>query len=657
MAKRKKSKIEEMIVVVPLADVTDSEMESTESVLNSVDYWNAHDRDGRTMDVLLDAQRCYWNMATWRQRRERAKNFTYDNQYRDIVEVDGKKMSEEQYILEGGLVPLSNNLIRRLVNNVVGTYLGQDKEPTCSSRDKNEQVYAETDSTLLQYNRQLNKAGLLYSEALQEALFSAFVAMKHTYGYNESKHIIDCWQYKCDMSRFVMDSDARDVRGWDVRLIGELHDLTLQEVCATFASNPIQVAEIQKEYKYTTDREYLRHTCNRFGESDLRNFDFLSAAEAGRCRVIEIWNKETRQMARFWDKAKGEIFICKVTDIPVLVDNVNQRRMFEAERAGLDPQKIALIVPAVDNTTDGNGWFIENYWYYRFVTPSGKVLKEGETPYAHGEHPYTFFAYPFIDGELHSFVDTVIDQQKFVNSLITMQRWIMKNSAKGVLLAPESAFEGHDINEVAEQWSRFDGLILYRAKAGVPMPTQISANSTNIGIHELLATEMKLFEDISGVNGALQGKAGYSSTSGALYAQQVQNGTTSLLDILMSYSEFVVDGAYKTLKNILQFYPDEKVLEIVGEEAQRKGFSIDRWRNVETDISIVESQSTPAYRMVAENFLVDLAKMGVLNGEQYLELSGMPFAEKARNKVQADQAAMQQQMMAQQQGQGQMQGA
>ena len=44
-----------------------------------------------------------------------------------------------------------------------------------------------------------------------------------------------------------------------------------------------------------------------------------------------------------------------------------------------------------------------------------------------------FKAYPFIDGEIHSFVADVIDQQRYTNRLITLNDWVIRASAKGVL--------------------------------------------------------------------------------------------------------------------------------------------------------------------------------------------------------------------------------
>ena len=78
-------------------------------------------------------------------------------------------------------------------------------------------------------------------------------------------------------------------------------------------------------------------------------------------------------------------------------------------------------------------------WHYHFITPDGQVIREGASPYSHGGHPYVFKAYPFIDGEIHSFVSDIIDQQKVTNRLISMYDWILRASAKGVLLFPEES--------------------------------------------------------------------------------------------------------------------------------------------------------------------------------------------------------------------------
>ncbi len=45
----------------------------------------------------------------------------------------------------------------------------------------------------------------------------------------------------------------------------------------------------------------------------------------------------------------------------------------------------------------------------------------------------------------------MIDQQRYANRLITLYDWVMRASAKGVLLLPEGSVEPENLREVADQ--------------------------------------------------------------------------------------------------------------------------------------------------------------------------------------------------------------
>ena len=306
-------------------------------------------------------------------------------------------------------------------------------------------------------------------------------------------------------------------------------------------------------------------------------------------------------------------------------------------------------MPAEDVALVEAKWFIDNYWYYYYLTPFGDILDEGETPYAHKSHPYVFKAYPFIDGEIHSFVGDLIDQQRYVNRLITMYDWIMRSSSKGVLLVPEEAVGNMSLEEIADEWSRFNGVIAIKTKNGVPLPQQVASNATNIGISELLQLQLKFFEDISGVHGALQGKQGNSGVSGALYAQQTQNATMSLLDLLDTYSNFVVEGAYKDVRNMQQFYDDRKLVTVSGRSSNRVVYDPETMGDVQFDLSITESTATPVYRQLANDFILEIWRAGQINLEQMLEFVDFPGSEELLQNVRTVREQMeQQQAMAQQ---------
>ena len=76
----------------------------------------------RAFELLMEAQH-YWNqMEEFRKERQRNKRYTYGKQWDDKIVVDGKTMTEEEYIKSQGNVPLKNNLIRRRVKSVLGVY-------------------------------------------------------------------------------------------------------------------------------------------------------------------------------------------------------------------------------------------------------------------------------------------------------------------------------------------------------------------------------------------------------------------------------------------------------------------------------------------------------------------------------------------------------
>ena len=239
-------------------------------------------------------------------------------------------------------------------------------------------------------------------------------------------------------------------------------------------------------------------------------------------------------------------------------------------------------------------------WRYRFFSPLGDLLDEGETPYWHGEHPYVFKLYPLIDGEVHAFVEDVIDQQRYINRLITMIDFIMGSSAKGVLLFPEDQIpDGMTIEDIADEWTKYNGIILFRPRPGSPMPQQIAVNATQVGAYEMLSLQMRLFEDISGVHGAIQGKAAQSGTPASLYAQQIQYSSTNLLDLFESFKTFREDRDIKIMKTIQQFYSDNRYLNLAGNNYGKEisTYTPEEVRNTEFDLSIAETLSTPALRM------------------------------------------------------------
>lgn len=589
--------------------------------------------DHRAFKLLYEAQTYWMSMDTFRRDRERNKNYTYGKQWEDWICIEGKRMKEEDYIRKQGNVPLKNNLIRRMVQAVLGVYRSQSKEPTCTARDRDEQKYGETMSTVLQCNMQLNRMTGINARCMEEFLISGFVVQRKWYGWRENK--LDCWTDYVQPNNFFIDNNMRDFRGWDCSCVGEIHDISFNDLCTRFAHSPADYNKLAEKYKFAQERSYLLTPYNEFGYPADGYDDFLIPRDNTRCRVIEVWKKESKPRYRCHDVNNGDVFKVDIEDFEELVWAENQKRLAEAAEIGMPQEEVPLIKYE---------WFMDSYWYYYMLTPFGDILEEGETPYEHKSHPYVFKAYPFIDGEIHSFVSNVIDQQRYTNRLITMYDWIMRASAKGVLLFPEECLpKGMSMEDVADEWARFNGVIMIRQpKTGTALPQQIANNCTQIGISELLNMQLKFFEDISGVNGALQGKPGYSGMSASLYNQQAQNATTSLLDLLDTFSEFIRDGAYKDVKNIQQFYDTPRVFNISGKGASIVEYDPKKIRDVEFDLSIVESTSTPQYRAIANDMLMQLWQAKAISVEQLLEHGDFPFADNLLQSIKSQREQLEQ---------------
>ena len=592
--------------------------------------------DRRAFDLLLEAQQHWSNMSDFRHERERNKKYAYGKQWDDIIVVNGKSMTEEEYIKSQGNIPLKNNLIRRLVKSVLGVYRSQAKEPTCTARDRDEQKLGETMSTILQCNMQLNRMSGMHARTMEEFMIGGLAVHKKWYGWRNDK--CDCWTDYIQPNNFFIDSNMRDFRGWDVSFLGEVHDVSIDVICQEFADSPEEYKRLRDIYSYANNRRYYTNWCEKFGKSSLKNIDFLFCSNPNMCRVIEVWRKESKPRYYCHDYNNGDYYKIDEEDYQEMVVAVNNDRIRRGLEAGMPREEIPLIEAE---------WRIDSYWYFYYLTPFGHILREGETPYEHKSHPYVFKAYPFIDGEIHSFVNDVIDQQRYTNRLITMYDWIMRASAKGVLLFPEDCIpDGMSIEDIADEWGRFNGVIMIKTrKTGVPLPQQIANNSTNIGITELLNLQLKFFEDISGVNSALQGKPGFSGESAAHFNQQTQNATMSLLDLLESYSDFVIDGAFKDVKNIQQFYDTKRVFNIAGKSGVQIEYDPKKIRDVEFDLSIVESTATPAYRQMANEFLLEIWRSGQISLQHLLQHGDFPFADELLQSLQSQQESLEQGQM------------
>lgn len=610
------------------------------------DTVKAQRRWGEDLDLLMEARACWDSLYTLRKNRERCIKYTYGDQWGDEIMNDNSQMcgcTEREVIEERGDVPLTNNLIRKLVRTVVGVMRNQNKIPACTANDRDEQTLGDMMSTALSVNWKNNYKKELDARCFEDYLIGGVGVQKETYGWNAERQKEDCWSWWPNVNHMFWNPDATDFRGWDLGLIGEIHDWEFSKVCALFAKKDGDVQRLREIYKVCRDKaelsNYWEHTTDREQHHKLKNIDFLTPYNLELCRVIEVWRREAKERYHVWDKQNGTLTKCEINE-RAYYDQINMQRVAEALMRGIPEEEVAKIELVR---------FVDQYWYYRFMTPTGDILEEGETPYEHQSHPYTLKLYPLVNGEVHSFVGDVIDQQRYVNRLISLNDKLIRSSAKGVLMYPISLLpDDMTPEQLQEKWRDPDSVIFFddlKNRTSGAKPEQVANKLTNIGISELLQLEMGLMEEITGVNGALQGKPGFAGQSATLYAQQTQNSSTSILDLLESYDDLILRGAEKKVKNIQQYYDNKRTMAIVGRGAQIT-YDPELCGDVDFDLNINEVADTPAMRMQNNDILMQMFQLGAINITQLLENGNWPFTDKLLESIKADQQAM----MMQQQG-------
>lgn len=613
-------------------------------MFDTVDERKKRNAIGQDMTTLGEARAAWDSLSVFRREAARNLRFTYGDQWLDKIRVGKTVSTERAYIESKGKRPQQFNRIAAYVQAIIGQYVQSPTEPVCSARARENQSLSDDLTTTIQYAYQRNVLSDVDKNTLRMFAITGIACHRTTFGWDDTEDISDVNVSDVNYNRIFFDRFGEDVRHSDLSLIGEIHDMSLNDVVSIFGNTPERMQRVREIYGYIhsdSGQTSLRNLDGRkFGD-----IDFLSCDEPNRARVIEVWKREAKTRYRCYDKLKGEEFHVEVSDIEA-VDAVNEERKKQAVEAGASPDLAKLIeygAPSVDR-----------FWYYRYLSPLGHVLAEGETPYEHRSHPYSLKVFPFANGEVHSAVSLVIDPQKYINRIMTMQDFIQDSAAKGTLLVPDHSISDiMPLNEMREQWSDPNGVVVYKYNVTGGKPEQVIHHATSSGALEMFGVTNKLFDDIGGVSGALQGQSTKSGTPASLYAQQAQNSATLLTDLITAFQSFREARDKKILRLQLQFYDEPRYLNIVGDASSRSFlFDPEKYKGIQFDLVISSSNATPIARAMQNEFLLRLLEMGQVDAKTILEVGAFPFGDKLLQIIKSNEEEMaQRQMKAQQEPQ------
>lgn len=418
-------------------------------------------------EIIRQAYEAWNSAADMRARRQRCKRYTYGDQWSDLVkDSKGRLRRESEIVAESGKIPLINNLIRQLVKTVVGRYRTMAAEdgvyelPSIGNL-ATENALAELDSRLLE-------EFLISGTAIQR------ISDEERFGRR------GVWVDNVDFRRFFVNTFF-DPRGWDINLVGMLHDMSFPELASRFCNGSSRRAAALRELYSSGSTAAFAPDALGLPGADI---EFFRSHKAGMCRVIEVWTLDAGSL------------------------------------------------------TDGDDVAFRFRWHCRWLAPDGTLLSEYDSPFGHGSHPFAIKFYPLTDGEVHSFVEDVIDQQRSINRMVVLIDKIMATSAKGVLLFPQKQLlKDFSWQEVCRRWAQSDGVIPISGN-GEYLPQQVITNAGNSGAYQLLELQLKLFEETAGVGDALTGRSSGGTRGAELFEAQVKNATIALADIFDTFASF-----------------------------------------------------------------------------------------------------------------------
>ena len=496
-------------------------------------------------------------------------------------------------------------------------------------------------SIAMEYAQSLNEITELDAASLMVLECGGYIAQRIEFGYNEYKHMNDAWVYNVDPSRLFFNTNIEDQRGWDITCIGEIFDMDFEQVVAAFAKSKKDREWL--ESIYGTDDHPRRSFVDGVQGYNQKNADFYTPAEVDLCRVILGWKLESRDAYFYHDTLDGSWGFVGLNEVNKL-KYINQKRISEALETGVEEEDILLIEYEFK---------VERYWYYRYLSPWGDVLQEGRSPYWHGQHNYVFHAYPIIHGKIFNFIEDFIDQQRSINRTMTLIDFIRSSSAKGLVVVDEDAFDSMSREEIIDEYVRYNGVLFCRLKPGKDIRsviTQLNGSGAIQGDYELLSLQLKLINDIAGVNSAMQGKDPSSGTAASLYAQQTENASMNLKGLFDSFKAFRKRRDLKLMQTIQQYYDSPRYIELGGKDysEESKYYDPEKVQGAQLDLELTEGTNTPTFQMLENEFLMKLFEMQAINVKTLLENSSLPFASKILESIKrAEQEMAENQNMAQ----------
>lgn len=592
--------------------------------------------DKTNLQLLTRAENAWQALYDLRKRRERNINYCFIDQWSDwVYDEKGKLVRESSRIAKRtGGVALQNNHLIKIVHSLSGLYSKQSTEPVCFARSPNCDEKADVMTNALQANWQNNMMPDILVSEMEEMLYGGMSVVLEE--WTTINGVEDAYTFVIEPSHFYFESAGIDPLHRDVELIGHFEDYSLGALAARFARSKYDYKQL--EYIYAPYIARQQSILPNGQQTDKLKDPYWDVSDRDMCRVYHVWTKEHKLRYRCKDIMDFDqpLYRIEPEQLP-LVTAENEARLAQAEAAGMAREDVPLIEysPVFDT-----------YWHYQALAPGGLILEEYDSPYEHGSYPYTFKIYEYINGDVIPYMSPVIDQQRYINRLVTLFDIVIQASAKGITMIPKSCVPNNMSEaEFARSIRETGNFIFYDDKDGRSMnkPEVVVSNTNMTGITDMLQLQLGFIPDITSVSEALQGKTAKSGTSASRYALESQNSTTSVSALLLKFGSFEQQVAEKKMQVIHQYYREGNI-SVMRSNGMSEVIKYDpvEVQDVKFGVRILMSPENPVFRMAMNDLVSQMWQAGAVDAAQMLQMSYLPASSTVRKQLEQAMAAMQQ---------------
>lgn len=205
------------------------------------------------------------------------------------------------------------------------------------------------------------------------------------------------------------------------------------------------------------------------------------------------------------------------------------------------------------------------------IRAGGKILRDESNPYFDLQFPCEMMSWGMAIE--HPWGKSEVEEVMHINTVINK---IGASMVENTLLMNNSMWVGDSNALLPEQWEKLTnkpGLTVKKRPGSqldrAPAPT---LPGSTFALQQWL---VQMMQDISGLQDVLQGKAGNQTTGVAIEALQAQS--QALLRLQARHMEVFLERlGQKLLSRIIQFYPSEKIINILGPDPRLLSFEFHR---------------------------------------------------------------------------------